>query len=219
LHERFLGLQIHFKSYPELIQLFEEIFIGRIYDVPLETPLIVDCGSNIGISVLYFKAVYPGCRLLAFEPEENNYALLQKNVDSNRLQNVTINKVALADTPGEQFLANPGSTSLNWRLNNSGGGTVRVPTHRLSAYIDEPVGLLKIDVEGAENLIMNDLIQTGKIDFIENVVLEHHTGLHGQPVKDFMLRLDLAGFDCRAARSSVVPETTEVMVWCKRKRF
>jgi hypothetical protein len=68
-------------------------------------------------------------------------------------------------------------------------------------------------VEGAENLIMNDLIQTGKIDFIENVVLEHHGGLHGQSVKDFMLRLELAGFDCHAARSSVVPEATEVMVW------
>ena len=216
LRERFLGLQVHFKSYPELIQLFEEIFIRRVYDAQVETPLVVDCGSHIGISVLYFKTIYPECKIIAFEPEPNNFSILQQTVETNRLQNVTLHNVALADKTDEQFLANPETTSLNWQLNHSAGRKVAVTTHRLSAYIDQPIGLLKMDVEGAEKLIINDLIETRKIDLVETVVLEYH--FDGQSLKDFSAILERVGFECHTERSRSAPGATEMLLRARRPK-
>jgi FkbM family methyltransferase len=216
-HASFLGLQVHFKSYPELIQLFEEIFIRHVYDTRLKTPLIIDCGSNIGISVLYFKRIYPEVRIIAFEPEADNFALLRQNVEANCLQDVTIHNVALAGEPGEQFLANSGGTSLNWQLADSAKGRVRVITQRLSTYIDRSVGLLKIDVEGAEELIIDDLIQTRKIDWIESVVLEYHKSQHSQSVEGFISKLEMTGFKCHTDLPGTIPEANEFMIWAQRK--
>ena len=48
-------------DYSQLL-LLEAIFIDGDYDVPLATPprTIVDLGSNIGVSILYFKLRVPG---------------------------------------------------------------------------------------------------------------------------------------------------------------
>src|ERR1700722_6552449 len=35
------------------------------------SPLIIDCGGNIGLSVIWFALKFPGAQVLAPEPEEN----------------------------------------------------------------------------------------------------------------------------------------------------
>jgi FkbM family methyltransferase len=42
-------------------------------------PLIVDCGANIGASVLWLATRYPKAHIVAIEPAPQNFALLQKN--------------------------------------------------------------------------------------------------------------------------------------------
>ena len=42
-------------------------------------PLILDCGANIGTSVLWFAARYPEAHIVAVEPAPDNFALLKKN--------------------------------------------------------------------------------------------------------------------------------------------
>ena len=49
-----------------------------------------------------------------------------------------------------------------------------VPAVLLSDYIDRDVDLLKIDIEGAENLVMDDLVATGKMTFIKEMIMEYH---------------------------------------------
>ncbi len=50
--------------------MHREIFVELQYYFRARRPdpVIVDGGSNIGMSVLFFKALYPDARVLAFEP-------------------------------------------------------------------------------------------------------------------------------------------------------
>jgi hypothetical protein len=102
-HEKFLGFTIRFYGYPELINLFEEIFIYHVYKFTNagSTPSIIDCGSNIGLSILYFKSIYPHSRIVAFEPDEETFELLKENIRHNSLSQVSLYNFALSDKEEE----------------------------------------------------------------------------------------------------------------------
>ena len=63
LFEKIFSYRIRFFNFPELLSLFEEIFIEEIYFVPGHHGRIVDCGSKIGLSILYFKLQNPSAHI------------------------------------------------------------------------------------------------------------------------------------------------------------
>ena len=60
--------------------VLEEIFVQQVYDRPSlpEPAVIVDLGSNIGLSVLYFKLRYPDSRVFGYEADEQTFKRLEK---------------------------------------------------------------------------------------------------------------------------------------------
>ena len=50
--------------------LFTEIFVAEPYRFTTQSksPLIIDGGVNVGVSVAYFKWLYPDSRIIGFEP-------------------------------------------------------------------------------------------------------------------------------------------------------
>jgi len=64
-----LGLTISFLNIREFLEIFKDIFILKEYDFVSreENPKIIDCGSHVGLSVLFFKKKYPGARITAIE--------------------------------------------------------------------------------------------------------------------------------------------------------
>ena len=61
----------------------EEIFKAGKYVLPLpedfQPKVIIDCGSNIGYSTLFFANVYPDAQIYSIEPEKNNFKFLRFN--------------------------------------------------------------------------------------------------------------------------------------------
>ena len=82
--------------------LYKGIFVHRIYHFEVEypDPLILDCGSNIGMSILYFKHLYPKARIIAFEPDPVIFPYLQENITRNGLKDVQLVQAALAAREG-----------------------------------------------------------------------------------------------------------------------
>ena len=72
--------------------MFFDIFIKKSYEFKSksETPVIIDCGSNIGLSVLYFKKIYPNSIIKAFEPDKEIFKILEKNCENFKMKNVTL---------------------------------------------------------------------------------------------------------------------------------
>jgi FkbM family methyltransferase len=179
-HEIF-GFTVHAYDYPNLRFLFKEIFLAKSYSFSSDRPdpRVVDCGANIGMAVLYIKHIYPRARITAFEPNPSAFALLKRNVEVNKLTDVVvINKaVSNSDAPISFFVSEDKGTLLaSVRQDRGGAKEIRVDTVRLSDWLEEETDFVKIDVEGAEWLILDDLKQhpTGLAKVRELIVEYHH---------------------------------------------
>jgi FkbM family methyltransferase len=125
----------------------------------------VDVGANWGyFTLLAADIVGPSGRVIAFEPHPELFDQLQGNVQRNDLTWVTPVEVAVADVDGEMILAGFDERQSNWgvsRLVTRSGTTsteFRVETRLLESMLDHhgvfEVDLLKMDIEGAESLVL-----------------------------------------------------------------
>ena len=79
-----------------------------------EGDLFVDVGANIGVYTLHAsRRVGVKGKVFAFEPTPETFSDLQQNVQSNRCQNVTCEKIALANQNGEGCLVECGRAASN----------------------------------------------------------------------------------------------------------
>lgn len=117
---------------------------------------IVDVGANIGYTTAVFaRAVRPPFRVFAFEPEEENFARLQRNVRRLGLRNVELVRTAAGDRDGvAQLIRNPAHPGDH----KIGRSDVDVPITTLdsfaAAHIDGPIAFVKIDVQGFEPAVL-----------------------------------------------------------------
>lgn len=166
------GKYIYFCSAKELLHGLKEIFIEKIYQQPLQQqPYIIDCGANIGLSVIYMKEQYPEATIIAFEPDEKNFDLLTKNITSFGFTNVTAKKEAVwIENTMLNFSA---EASMSSKIETtSSTQTNKVKATRLKEQIDRKVDFLKIDIEGAEYAVLCDLEE--KLDMVNNMFIEYH---------------------------------------------
>jgi FkbM family methyltransferase len=212
--ESMFGFRVQFYSYETFAILFEEVFIPDVYYFSSQEsqPFVIDCGSNIGLAVFYFKSLYPGCKIIAFEPDDATFALLTRNVESNQLKDVTLVNKALCDSKGTiPFYFSPEQPGLlvqsirKESLANSEEKTVE--TDVLSDHIHQQIDFLKMDIEGAENLVFRDLSQTTKLSFVSEMVIEyhHHITAKEDRLGEFLSLLEAEKFGYQVKATSQTP--------------
>lgn len=174
--------------------LKDEIFKQEIYKLDLQTdsPIIFDLGSHIGLSILYFKFNYPNAQIIGFEPNPNIFPLLEENIYLNNLQDVELHNIALSDNNGvrdfyidNQYdaFSTSGFTPNAWNGKQS-TTSICVKTEKLSQYINSPIDLMKIDIEGAERGVLMELEDENKLRYIKNIIVESH----GSNIVDILTR-------------------------------
>ena len=113
---------------------------------------VVDIGANVGIyTLMAAKLVGKNGMVYAFEPDPDNFKLLEKNVKLNGFTNVRLVNAAVADKTGTlafaQDRANPGESHI-------GNGKLQVQAVRLADWLKkekvEKINVIKMDIEGAE---------------------------------------------------------------------
>lgn len=79
---KFLKYQVTVPDCLSFIFQFKEIFVKKYYDFnsDLLSPIIYDCGANIGISILFFKSIYPNANIKAFEADKDISEILSNNL-------------------------------------------------------------------------------------------------------------------------------------------
>jgi FkbM family methyltransferase len=175
-----LGYRVSYADAHQLREFFREIFVraNYMFHSNERRPFILDCGSNIGMAILFFKRVYPGSSIIGFEPDPDTFAILQRNVAQNGLTDVTVLNCALSDRDGTVGFykwsqrKSPGQMSI---LPERGGDVrIDVPARRLSSLITGDVDLLKMDIEGAERLVLPELAAANALRRIRQIHLEYH---------------------------------------------
>lgn len=189
------------------------------FDTDNPAPLILDCGSNIGLSIVYFHHRHPGARIVGFEPDPAAFAALSDNTAA--LPTVEVINAALSREEGETDLwYTPGTDgSLTRSIIAGRGGPERraVRTVRLSDWIKGPVDFLKLDVEGAEDDVLANLVETGGITHVQRMTIEYHHP-SDRRLSTFLKRLEDAGFDYRVmASASPQDDSQDVLLYCVRK--
>lgn len=186
---KFKKYQITYTSKEEFKILTNEIFTEEIYKTKLNTtsPTILDIGSHIGLSIIYFKDIYPEAEIIGFEPNPNTFPILEENIYSNALQKVKLHNVALAEKKSNRDLyidtSGEGAFSTSSFRKNAWNGkqntrAITVKCEKLSSYITKEIDLLKIDAEGAETEIIRELYNSDKLSMIKNIIVEYHPTKH-----------------------------------------
>src|SRR5712692_1057126 len=178
--ERLLHYSVRYNDGRNYIGSYREIFLRRTYHFEAQRPdpLILDCGSNIGCSVLYFKHAYPRARIIAFEPDPDIFPYLQENVAQNQLSDVHLVQAALARQNGTHTFFSDGSAGSCLVENiaaDARQGRLKkyeVACVRLRDFLTEPVDFLKMNIEGAEWDVLKDSEE--RLRTIREMVLEYH---------------------------------------------
>ena len=177
--------KIRYSFYGGFAYAFHDVFISNEYwfETNKIAPTILDCGSNIGLSIIYFKEIYPNCKIISFEPDVDAFECLKFNIENNAIADVELHNKALSDKESIIKLSynenKPGSLTCSTEIVSS--STYReVEAVKLSSYISDTVDFVKMDIEGAETSVFLDLKESGKLKFIRNIVLEYHHHLGGK---------------------------------------
>ncbi|MGH9873558.1 MAG: FkbM family methyltransferase [Pyrinomonadaceae bacterium] len=169
------GKEFEFVDGFSFLFLYDEIIEREIYKFSTDepAPYIIDGGSNIGLSVLYFKRAYPKARILAFEPDPNIFEVLKRNCRRFELEEVELFDRALWMENGSLGFREDGS--LGGRLADDGNSAsdAEVPTTRLRDLLNAKVTLLKLDIEGAETDVLEDCAD--RLVHVENMFVEYHS--------------------------------------------
>lgn len=124
--------------------------------------VVVDAGANCGIyTVAAARLVGPSGKVLSFEPGSQAFSLLKKNIEINQFHNVRAYHAALCDKNGKARLYHNelGQTSFSLGYSKSACAEFEeVTTRTLDSVLEDEgagqVGLVKLDVEGAEELVL-----------------------------------------------------------------
>ncbi|WP_162053119.1 FkbM family methyltransferase [Pontibacter pamirensis] len=172
----FMGHTLYVHDYASYNLGSSELFGENIYKFTAthDKPYIIDCGANLGMSVIYFKNLYPNSEIVAFEADPHIYSFLKKNIDSFELTKTSCINKAVWNTSGSQlsFLSEGGAGG---RLETISGEHkfVEVETVRLKDYLNKKIDFLKIDIEGAEYKVIEDCADN--LHFVENLFIEYHS--------------------------------------------
>ncbi len=160
-----------FYSGPEYLHGINEIFIEEVYKQKLPpNALILDCGAHIGLSIIYLKRLCPTARIIAFEPDNHNFTLLNDNIKSHNLTNVElVNKAVWTNNTLISFKSE-GNMSSKIDLNNNDAS--KIEAIRLKDYLNDKVDFLKLDIEGAEYAVLKDI--EDKLINVDKMFLEYH---------------------------------------------
>lgn len=158
---RIAGHSFLFKDRWSLDFLYREIWQKEIYKFLSNTmnPLVIDCGANVGMGILYFKHLYPMARVIAFEPDPVVFRILKENAKKLKWQEVELFQEAVWSSNEEATFQRHYNIAgrLLPALVSDGKGLVRVRTRRLRPLLEkQEVNFLKIDIEGAETEVLED---------------------------------------------------------------
>ena len=115
----------------------------------LHTTMLIDIGANIGNHSVYLSRYFN--RVVAFEPHPRTYKLLEANAILS--SNIECRNLALGSSRSTlNITTNPYNMGRN-KISSSNNNSNAIEVHTLDEffeYFKDPIGLIKIDVEGYE---------------------------------------------------------------------
>jgi len=149
-------------------KVYEEDLVFKYFkNILKQSKIVLDIGSHVGGHIFMFKHINPSLEIYAFEPQKKIFEVLLHNIESNDFENIKLYNNAVANktikTTLSDLVINPEETILvdykNPGYNNFGGVQLgengeEVQTITIDSLNLQGCDFMKIDVEGAEHLVL-----------------------------------------------------------------
>lgn len=171
-----------------------ELFIDEVYKFNSNStiPKIIDCGSNIGLSIIFFKRMYPDAEIIAFEPDNDIFTISKYNLNQFGINDVKLFQKAIWINEEPLVFAKSGSLGGHI-VQEKAENTIEIKTVRLKDFLSQKIDFLKIDIEGPEYDILKDCGESLKN--VDNIFVEYHSfSKDPQMIGELLIILKGAGF-------------------------
>lgn len=147
----------------------------RVIEDMYRLECMLDVGAHIGTYAIRAATQF-SIPIVCYEPYYPNYTMLVENIVLNKLQNRVLpyNKAIVSSNEEEIVLYTRGGTnaSLNSIIPVKGRMEIKVPADNIDNVIRNfKIDAMKMDIEGAENIIIPEMKSLGKLKF---VIMEFH---------------------------------------------
>ena len=162
---RYQGLELRHEDIH--YQFLLEVYVLNLYRANLlkKNDVVLDAGSGIGeFTVLASKEIGPGGRVIAIEPDPNDYELLELNIKKNKCENVIPINIGLGRNSGQRRMEFRGR-SYSFRVDT-------LENILEKAGLKKRINFIKMDIEGFETEVLSQ-----SIDMIKNadtIAIELH---------------------------------------------
>jgi len=160
------------------INVFISIFLLRDLDLQLkmEPKLIVDAGAYTGLSTLFYASKFPRAKIIAIEPEQSNFEILERNTGG--IKNVDRIQAGLWNRDACLKIIDRQTGKWGFAIKEVSGGekhdikAVTIDTILKTSGVQE-IDILKIDIEGSEKELFSGDCNAW-IDKVKVIVVELH---------------------------------------------
>ena len=188
------------------MRVFAQVLANREYrclDQADISGLIIDCGANIGLSTLYFLRRFPEARVIALEPDPDNFKMLARNT-AGFSDRVTLLQAAVWNKNTRLVFSDARALDRQeWAKTcreAEGNELAQIQAYEIPTILEmssfKRVGLLKIDIEAGE-LALFDQSAKDWIDLVDAITIELH------------------GVACEKAFHTIVREEDFVVSYCE----
>jgi FkbM family methyltransferase len=147
---------LRFPDRESFLLMYHSIFVNKIYAFRASTPQpnILDLGANIGLSVLFFKQIYPEAQITAYEPDPTIFDYLKKNVHGNGYTDVNLRPKAVWIEKTTLSFYTEGTWAGHIAEQGEKDHLLEVETDSIADLLQEhSYDFVKIDIEGAETAL------------------------------------------------------------------
>jgi FkbM family methyltransferase len=195
-----MDLAIEYVDALSLAPQWHDIFVRRSLEflAATDAPTVLDCGANIGLASIWIKRAYPRARITAFEADPVICAVLRRNVERNKLSDVTVVQAAVWREDGTVSFRCEGTDSgaIDVVAAGTPGALHQVPATRLRNLLASAgsTDLLKLDIEGAEAAVLADAADL--LHTVHAIQLEvHDFDASNRLLPRCLILLEQAGFE------------------------
>jgi FkbM family methyltransferase len=168
---------------PQMFDTMERRVLAEAVKRRAGTFTFVDIGANVGLYSLYL-ATCGDVRTIAIEPQPGILERLRFHLAANPSAKVDVKPIALSDREGEAILvlneSDSGGTHIDKQDGRQDAGErISVPCKPLIAVLAEAgigtIDALKIDVEGAEDIVLAPFLRDAPQTLLPRLILIEDT--------------------------------------------